>query len=52
MDGPDTTDTVGARRLGLIAVIAGITLVAFKVFAVGIYVCVVAVLPPTLGWPR
>jgi hypothetical protein len=54
MDGPETTDTVRARRLGRIAVIAGITLVVWKLFAVGIFavgICVgvFVILSPTMG---
>jgi hypothetical protein len=49
MDGPDTTDPVRARRLGRIAVVAGITLVVRKLFAVGICVGVFVILSPTMG---
>jgi hypothetical protein len=49
MDGPDTTETVRARRFGRVAAIAGITLIVSKLFAVGIYVRVLVILSPTLG---
>ena len=46
MDGPETVRTRGLRR---IALIAGITLVVLKLFAVGIYVRVFVILSPVLG---
>jgi hypothetical protein len=49
MDASDTTDTVRACRLRRGAVIAGITLVVLKVFAVGIYVRVLVILFPPWG---
>jgi hypothetical protein len=46
MDGPDTTDTLGTRRLKRIAVVAGITLAVLIVIAIGIYVGAFVILSP------
>lgn len=45
MDGPETTD-LRARRLRRVAVIAGITLLALIILAVGIYVGAFVILSP------
>jgi uncharacterized membrane protein len=49
MDGPDTTDILRTRRLKRVAVIAGITLVALVVIAIGIYVGAFVILSPVMG---
>ncbi|BBZ49230.1 hypothetical protein H7H82_08960 [Mycobacterium heidelbergense] len=48
MDGPETTD-LRARRLRRVAVIAGITLLALIILAVGIYVGAFVILSPMMG---
>jgi hypothetical protein len=49
MGGPDTTATLRTRRLKRVAVIAGITLVALVVIAIGIPVGAFVILPPVMG---
>ncbi|WP_188112942.1 hypothetical protein [Mycobacterium simiae] len=49
MDDADVTDTVPTRRLKRITVIALITLLAFLVVAVGIYLGAFVILSPMMG---
>lgn len=49
MGDADTTDTARTRTLKRVAVIAGITLAALLVVAIGIYIGAFVILSPMMG---